>query len=191
MYAEALVTIYRFLPQEDSLPLFEVCLEPDRSEAVKTCAVRACITLAEEASRIKWQKPLDKLEDVLRPRLRNILRSAGLRHPEVDQNGITKRAATRPKALPTIPQSLSDRDILMLGILALWRTNARFHFQDMTQEEAEAWIITSHGVWTGNTDISIKMSGAGTYRVILENLFATMSTDEPPSNLFNFLNTAL
>jgi neurofibromin 1 len=191
MYAEALVSLYRFLPREDSLALFEVCVEPDRSEAVKTCAVRACITLAEEASRIKWQKPLDKLEDVLRPRFRNIFRSAGLRHPEVDQNGTTKRAAARPKALPTNPQSLSDREVLMLGIMALWRTNARFHFQDMTQEEAETWIITSHGVWTGNADMAIKMSGAGTYRVILDNLFATMSTDGPPSDLLNFSKAAL
>lgn len=48
MYAEAMVSVFRFLPQEDSLPLFTVCVEPERSEAVKTCAVRACLTLVQE-----------------------------------------------------------------------------------------------------------------------------------------------
>ena len=172
MYAEALVAIYRFLPQEDALPLFEVCVEPERSEAVKTCVVRACITLAEEAGRIKWQKPLGKLEDIVRPRLRSIFQSSGLRHPEVDQYGTTKRAAARPKALRTTPHSLSDREILILGILSLWRTDAMFHFHNMTEEEVETWIIASHQVWAEMTDNSIKMSGAGTYRVMIENMSA-------------------
>lgn len=56
IYAEALVAIFRFLPEEDSIPLFSVCLEPERSEAVKTCAVRACITLAQEVGTLQMLK---------------------------------------------------------------------------------------------------------------------------------------
>jgi len=48
MYSEALVTIFRFLPNEESLPLFTTCLEPERPESVKICAVKACLTLSLE-----------------------------------------------------------------------------------------------------------------------------------------------
>lgn len=46
--AEAIVSTFRFLPEDDYLPLFSVCVEPERSEAVKTCALRACLTLVQE-----------------------------------------------------------------------------------------------------------------------------------------------
>ena len=59
LYADALVAIYRFLPIEDSGPLYQICFEPERSEPVKTCVVRACLTLAQDAARFPWQKPLD------------------------------------------------------------------------------------------------------------------------------------
>lgn len=48
LYASALVTVYRFLPEEHSIPIFQICVDPERSEAVKTTAVRACLTLAQE-----------------------------------------------------------------------------------------------------------------------------------------------
>lgn len=78
MYAEAMVAVFRFLPLEDSLPLFAICVEPERSEAVKTCAVRACLTLTQEVSRISWQKPLEKLEDALSHRFRDIFKACPL-----------------------------------------------------------------------------------------------------------------
>lgn len=52
MMAEAMVSVFRFLSEEDALPLFTTCVEPERSEAVKTCAVRACLTLAQEVTLI-------------------------------------------------------------------------------------------------------------------------------------------
>jgi hypothetical protein len=54
------VAVYRFLPVEDSGPLFKTCLEPERSEPVKACVIRACLTLIQDAARFHWQKPLDQ-----------------------------------------------------------------------------------------------------------------------------------
>jgi hypothetical protein len=48
LYAQSLAMIFRFLPEEDSLLLFEECLAPERSDAVKLCVVRACLTLSQE-----------------------------------------------------------------------------------------------------------------------------------------------
>ena len=45
MLSDAMAALYRFLPEEESIPIFQQCVEPDRSEAVKICAVKACLTL--------------------------------------------------------------------------------------------------------------------------------------------------
>jgi neurofibromin 1 len=191
MYAEALVAIYRFLSEEDALSLFSVCVEPERSEAVKTCAVRACLTLAEEAGRVKWQKPLDKLEDAMCHRFRNIFKSAGLRRPEIDQYGTMKRAAARPKAARKIPQPLADREVLLLGLLSLWRVHPNFHFKHMGDQEVEEWIVSADRVWDAPIDNSVKMSGTGTFRTITESLFIVPPTDPSYSDLFRFVKFAL
>ena len=47
-YAEALVAVFRFLSEEESLSLFLDCLEPERSDAVKICAIKAATTLSIE-----------------------------------------------------------------------------------------------------------------------------------------------
>jgi neurofibromin 1 len=47
-YSAALVTVFRFLSEDQSIPLFLACIEPERSEAVKVCAVKACSTLVAE-----------------------------------------------------------------------------------------------------------------------------------------------
>ena len=53
------MAVYRFLPVEDSGPLFTICFDPERSEPVKTCVIRACLTLIQGGARFHWQKPLD------------------------------------------------------------------------------------------------------------------------------------
>ena len=45
LLSDALAALYRFLPEEESLTIFHQCLEPERSDAVKLCVVKACLTL--------------------------------------------------------------------------------------------------------------------------------------------------
>lgn len=58
IYSEALTTAFRFLPEDESIPLLLTCLEPERSDAVKIVVARASITLALEVStsicRMDW-----------------------------------------------------------------------------------------------------------------------------------------
>jgi len=72
LYADALISVFRFLPEEDSIPLFVSSLEPERSDAVKTCVVRAMLTLEVEASRIPAQRSLDNLMIALARRFRDV-----------------------------------------------------------------------------------------------------------------------
>jgi hypothetical protein len=67
------VALYRFLPVEDSGPLFQICLEPERSEPVKTCVIRACLTLVQDAGLFHWQKPLDQPATWVATRSREII----------------------------------------------------------------------------------------------------------------------
>jgi hypothetical protein len=67
------VAVYRFLPIEDSGPLFQICFEAERSAPVKTSVVRACLTLAQDALRFHWQKPLDQPASWVARRCREIL----------------------------------------------------------------------------------------------------------------------
>lgn len=74
LFSDALSAVYRFLPLEDSAPLFNVCMGPEHSDAVKTCAVRACLTQIYEAKRFKWQRPIRDLSNTINPRCRDILK---------------------------------------------------------------------------------------------------------------------
>jgi hypothetical protein len=72
MYAEVLVAIFRYLDENIGLSLFRKCLEPERSDAVKTVALRACLTLVKEADRFPWQKPIARLQELAGPRIRDM-----------------------------------------------------------------------------------------------------------------------
>ena len=72
MFADALVALYRFAPKHEALRFFETCLEPERSDAVKLVAVKACATLSVEQRSIQWQPDITELEAITAPRLRSI-----------------------------------------------------------------------------------------------------------------------
>jgi hypothetical protein len=52
LYADALVSIYRFNHRIAVDSIFPSCIAPERSDAVKTCVLKACLTLVMEVSTI-------------------------------------------------------------------------------------------------------------------------------------------
>lgn len=87
--SDILVVIYRYIPEEESIPVFQLCLDQSRSCAVKMCAVRALTLLSIEVRlgmkkghsfheltpptqmhRIPWQRPLAKALEILSPLVR-------------------------------------------------------------------------------------------------------------------------
>lgn len=57
LLSDAMAALYRFLPEEESLQIFEQCVEPERSEAVKLCVVKACLTLIVDVSDLYFHSP--------------------------------------------------------------------------------------------------------------------------------------
>ncbi|KAF8645481.1 hypothetical protein AX16_007766 [Volvariella volvacea WC 439] len=171
MYAEAMVACYRFLPLEDVMPLFRICVEPERSDAVKTCAARACLTLVQEAPRLTWQKPLDKLEELMARRWRDIFKTVGVRRQEIDQYGNPKRIAPRPKSKRKPGMIISDREILLLGILSLWRSNPFFYLSNIQESDIDEWVNTAVRLWEASIDDSVKVSTASCFKMVADMAF--------------------
>lgn len=158
LYANVLVTVYRFLSPEESVPLIKEWLEPTRSDAVKICAVRACLTLAQEASRFPWQRSLTPLHVSISKRLREVFKTLGHRRPELDSYGAMKHPDSKPKAKRIVSESLSDKELLMLGILSLWRQDANFHTTGASKEDLEEWVGVVVKIWDMNVDNCVKVS---------------------------------
>ncbi|KAJ3936091.1 MAG: hypothetical protein NXY57DRAFT_886591 [Lentinula lateritia] len=171
LWAEALVSVYRFLPKEDTHYIFSLCLEPERSDAVKLCAVRACLTLVQEVALFPWQDPLDDLQKVVAPRLRQLHRTAITRRMEVDQYGSAKKGATRPKIKRIHVDPLNDRDLLVLGILSVWRNDFTFFYAEMPENEFTMWTNLTMRIYDSSLDLAVKIAAASANLRAFEQAF--------------------
>ena len=91
-------------------------------------------------------------------RLIDPLQSIALRRLEIDRSGVTRRVAARPRAKRTLPEPLSEKEVLVLGILSVWKASPAF-FQPGIQslEDMEKWVAIAVKLWEAPTDISVKI----------------------------------
>jgi hypothetical protein len=97
-----------------------------------------------------------------------------------------KRVAPRPKAARLIPQPLSDREVLLMGILSVWRSNPLFHLKTITENEIDEWVATAIKTWEAPMDISVKSSNASSFRFLVEDTYAA-SPNEIPEPYFGLM----
>ncbi|KAG8745587.1 Ras GTPase activating protein ira2 [Ceratobasidium sp. 414] len=127
LHVDALVAIFRFFPHVAVQTVFPAVLAPECSEAVKLVGVRACLLLASEVTRVPSQPPLDELVNVTAVRLRKIMQCTTEQIGEQMPEGTTIVPRMHPAALRTT-SGLTDKDQLILALLALFRTDTRFFF---------------------------------------------------------------
>ena len=91
-------------------------------------------------------------------RLIDPLQSIALRRLEIDGSGVTRRVAARPRAKRILPEPLGDKEVLVLGILSVWRSSPAF-FQPGIQslEDMENWVAIAVKLWEAPADISVKI----------------------------------
>ncbi|KAG1752509.1 uncharacterized protein EDB91DRAFT_1102988 [Suillus paluster] len=176
-YAEALVAVFRFLSEEESISLFMDCLEPERSDAVKICAIKAATTLAIEAPRLPWQQSLEKLQNDIAPRLRDIYKAASVRLSEYDSDGTIRRAASRPKAKRFTSETLIDKDLMLLSILALWRASPDYYITNIGQSHMEGWLSVSARIRDSDVDTAVKISAATSNQHLIDIYFKMPPND--------------
>lgn len=105
------------------------------------------------------------------------LQCAGLRRLEIDRQGVVRRVAARPRAKRFSPEPLSEREVLILGLLSLWRMSPLF-FQHGIQlaDDIQNYVDAAVTLWQSPIDISVKISMACCMRKVTEVTFMT-----PPS----------
>lgn len=178
LVADALVTLFRFLPPNESTPIIMQALQPEMSDAVKISAIKACLTLVTESPRVPWQKPLHELKAQVMPRLYGIFHSAITRRSEVDANGLMKKANYRPKAKRYTTETLPDRELAIHATMALWRADIFWFLDGLNPDNEARWIAQTLEQWQSPSDSSIKWGIAKTIRYIQEGIRAS-----PPDSL--------
>lgn len=103
-----------------------------------------------------------------------------------------KRISSRPKAAKSTSQPLPDREVLLLGILALWRNNAMFHLKNIKNPEIEEWVTIANKIWEAPVDTSVKVSHANGFHNWAEAVHASTSNDtSDPDPFFDIKVTFL
>lgn len=80
-----------------------------------------------------------------------------------------QRAQGYPKCKRRIPQPLQDGEVLLLGVLALWRISPSFFFDD-GQDPGNSWIDSAIRVWESSLDNSVKASTMVNFIIISQPL---------------------
>lgn len=192
LYAQALTSVFRFLPEEDSLQLYVECLQPERSEAVKLCAVRSCLTLAQESARVPWQRPLDKLMEAIGPRLLAIYKVGGRRRGEIDQHGRLQRTQAYPKCKRRVPQPLQDGEVLILSILSLWRAALGFWVDpDDEHNSGVSWSEATFRMWDSGLDSLVKASSITTFIMTTEPMLHAPALGEATGRMMTYMKYSL
>ncbi|KAH9939229.1 uncharacterized protein BXZ73DRAFT_88953 [Epithele typhae] len=183
LFADVLAALYRFLPEQESLPIFQQCIEPERSEASKICVVKAVLNLIVDGWKMPWQRNIQPLRDIVQDRLMTIFYVAYVRRSEVDHNGSTRKINIRPKAKRYTSETLPDRDLLILSLLTLWRSDIWWYLEALTEQVVDEVFATSVSVYATPADPAVRWSLARTFRYLAESI-AQCPVDHPKRLVF-------
>ncbi|KAI0638553.1 hypothetical protein C8Q77DRAFT_1047292 [Trametes polyzona] len=168
--ADALAALYRFLPEDESIPIYQQCLEPERSEAVKICVVKACLALIVEGWKMPWQRSITPLKEALQTRLNVIFNSVYTRRSEVDANGSSRKSSIRPKAKRYTSETLPDRELFILSLLTLWRTDIWWYHDCLQPGEIDRIFTACVTIYSAPADPAVKWSLGRTFRYLIESV---------------------
>ncbi|KAI0737738.1 hypothetical protein C8Q80DRAFT_1276173 [Daedaleopsis nitida] len=170
MLADVMAALYRFLPEEESITIFQQCVEPERSEAVKICAVKACLTLIVDGWKLPWQRSMEPLKDKLKDRLNTIFYSVYTRRSEMEPNGVSRKVNLRPRAKRYTSETLPDRDLLILGLLTLWRADIWWYHDCLTEEVVSIVFTSCLSIYMSPADPAVRWSLGRTFRYFIESV---------------------
>ncbi|TBU46391.1 hypothetical protein BD309DRAFT_622853 [Dichomitus squalens] len=172
LVSDALAALYRFLPEEESLGIFQQCLEPERSDAVKLCVMKACLTLVVDGWKLPWQRPLATLKNHVMKRMNTIFYATYVRRSEVDANGSSRKPSMRPKAKRYTSEILPDRELLILAILTLWRADFEWYIDSQPDEIIDNFFSLCVSVYITPADPAIRWSLGRTFRCFMEYILS-------------------
>ncbi|KAL5507799.1 IRA2 [Sanghuangporus vaninii] len=138
LHADLIVGLTRFVSEDDYLRVIHACTEPEQSDAVKLVAVKALIILSQQASKWPHLKPVRN--EQLIDRIRRIYQSSVSHYNEKDALGVMRRGAQRPIMKRFSSEAISEKELLILAILCLYRYDALFFPILNTTEDGVQWF---------------------------------------------------
>ncbi|PVG03445.1 hypothetical protein CPB86DRAFT_723065 [Serendipita vermifera] len=164
LYADILVAIFRFHPQEAMNKVFPICLGSE-SDAVKATAVRCFVTLVSDAKNFEAQPSLEPLYGKFSQTLRSIFYGV-LRKLEMDPPART----VRPAAKKYGTDFYSDPTLLLLTLLTLYRVDTEFYLhgmEDRSEKEVVKDVIT---LLSSEQDATIQATVANTFYTLAQRV---------------------
>ncbi|KAH0828799.1 hypothetical protein J3R83DRAFT_3247 [Lanmaoa asiatica] len=155
-YAEALVAVFRFLPEDES----------------------AASILALEADRLPWQPSMENLRRIIALRSRRIYEVPSIWLLRVVTAHVFGQIALIYRTKRFTSETLTDKDLLLLAILALWRADPSYSMLPVDEEDSLQWGITFTRIWDSEVDTSVKISAATTFQCLVD-MFFRMSAEDP------------
>src|SRR5262245_55308684 len=93
----------------------------------------------------------------------NPYQTAATRRPEIDQNGDMKRTAPKPQCKRYTSETIADRDLLVLAILALFRIDARCFLYESETKELDESVTDSVQLIQRPGDPAVPLSALRTF----------------------------
>lgn len=106
------------------------------------------------------------------------IKAAASRRNEIDEYGNIKKAAPRPKAKRVSTDILSDRELLLLALLSLWRVDIEFHQAHFDLSEVDEFLASAVKLWDSPLDISVKLSSTMSI-VLFSHALPNMDPSDP------------
>lgn len=100
-----------------------------------------------------------------------------MRLSEYDSVGAIRRAASRPKAKRFTSETLIDKDLMLLSILALLRASPDYYIANIEDTDVEGWDSISARVRDSDTDTAVKISAATSHQHLTDLFFKMPPTD--------------
>lgn len=110
----------------------------------------------------------------------------GRRRGEVDANGRVQRTQPYPKCKRRVPQPLQDGEVVMLGVLSLWRASPAFYY-DGSAEPGGSWLEAAIRLWESGLDNSVKASAIVSLIMTSRPILVAPSLGERTERLTKFM----
>lgn len=94
---------------------------------------------------------------------KNCVQLAATRRPEIDQNGTLKRSSPKPISKRYTSETITDRDMLVLSILALYRFDTRYFLFEAEAKELDDWVSDSVQLIQRPGDPAVPLSASRTF----------------------------
>lgn len=115
-----------------------------------------------------------------------------MRRLDIDNQNKTKRIASRPKARRVHAEPLSDREVLVMGILSMWRTDPGIFMTGLySMEDHINWNNAAVKLWEAPFDVSVKMSVAACMEKVSAETFMTPPVDEQSAMMIGVVKYSL